>query len=85
MLRKQVEEIQEVADSLDPEEGNRAQRQAQFQELIEGFVAQGDSFHEHMAKVMNSFQPGLFAGGDEVDQVRDNLDLEALVSLTQGT
>ena len=34
VLRKQVEEIQEVADTLDPEEGNRAQRQAQFQKLI---------------------------------------------------
>ena len=45
VLRKQVEEIQEVADTLDPEEGNSAQRQAQFQELIERFVAQGDSFH----------------------------------------
>ena len=84
MLRKQVEEIQEVADTLDPEEGNRAQRQAQFQELIEGFVAQGDSFHEHMAKVMNSFQPGLFAGGDEVDQVRDNLDLRRWFRLLKG-
>ena len=63
VLRKQVEEIQEVADTLDPEEGNRAQRQAQFQKLIKRFVAQGDSFHEHLAKVMSSFQPGLFAGG----------------------
>ena len=42
-------------------------------------MAQGDSFHEHLAKVMSSFQPGLFAGGDEVDQIRDNLDLDALV------
>ena len=84
VLRKQVEEIQEIADTLDPEEGNTAQRQAHFQELIECFVAQGDSFHEHLAKVMSSFQAGLFAGGDEVDQIRDNLDLEALVSLTQG-
>ena len=65
--------------------GNGAQRQAQFQELIERFVAQGDSFHEHLAKVMSSFQPGLFAGGDEVDQIRDNLDFEALVSAPQGT
>src|SRR5208337_4580632 len=60
VLRKQVEEIQEIAGTLDPKEGNSAQRQAQFQELIERFVAQGDSFHEHLAKVMSSFQPGLF-------------------------
>ena len=62
VLRKQVEEIQEIAGTLDPKEGNSAQRQAQFQELIEHFVAQGDSFHEHLAKVIRSFQPGLFAG-----------------------
>ncbi len=73
---KQVEENQEIAGTLDPVEGNSAQRQAHFPELIERFVAQGDSFHEHLAKVMSSFQPGLFAGGDEVDQIRDNLDLE---------
>ena len=84
VLRKQVEEIQEVAGTLDPEEGNSAQRQAQFQELIERFVAQGDFFHEHLAKVMSSFQPGLFAGGDEVDQVRDNLDLERWFRLLKG-
>ena len=41
VLRKQVKEIQEVADTLDLEEGNRAQRQAQFQKLIEHLVAQG--------------------------------------------
>ena len=84
VLRKQVEEIQEIAGTLDPEEGNSAQRQAQFQELIERFVAQGDSFHEHLAKVMSSFQPGLFAGGDEVDQIRDNLDLERWFRLLKG-
>ena len=39
VLRKQVEEIQEIAGTLDPKEGNSAQRQAQFQELIEHFVA----------------------------------------------
>ena len=84
VLRKQVEEIQEIAGTLDPKEGNRAQRQAQFQELIERFVAQGDSFHEHLAKVMSSFQPGLFAGGDEVDQIRDNLDLGRRFRLLKG-
>jgi hypothetical protein len=78
VLRKQVEEIQQVADTLDPEKGDSAQRQADFRGLIERFVGIGDPFHEHMAKVMSSFQPGLFVGGDEVDQVRDNLDLEVI-------
>ena len=41
VLRKQVEEIQEVADTLDLEEGNGAQRQAQFQKLIEPLWPRG--------------------------------------------
>ena len=84
VLRKQVEEIQQVADTLDPEKGNSAQRQAAFQELIARFVGTGDPFHEHMAKVMISFQPGLFVGGDELDQVRDNLDLERWFRIPKG-
>ena len=43
VLRKQVEEIQGVADTLDPEEGNSAQRQAQFQELIGALWPRGIS------------------------------------------
>ena len=64
--------------------GISARRQAEFQKLIDRFVDVGDPFHEHMAKVMISFQPGLFVGGDEVDQVRDNLDLERWFRLPKG-
>jgi hypothetical protein len=84
VLRKQVEEIRQVADTLDPEKGDSARRQADFRGLIERFVGTGDPFHEHMAKVMSSFQPGLFVGGDEVDQVRDNLDLERRFRIPKG-
>jgi hypothetical protein len=84
VIREQVEEIQKVADTLDPEKGNSAERQADFQQLIDRFVGDGDPFHEHMAKVMTSFKPGLFAGGDEVDQLRDNLDLERWFRLLKG-
>jgi hypothetical protein len=84
VIREQVEEIQKVADTLDPEKGNCAERQADFQQLIDGFVGDGDPFHEQMAKVMTSFKPGLFAGGDEVDQIRDNLDLERWFRLLKG-
>jgi hypothetical protein len=84
LLRKQVEDVQKVADTLDPEKGNSAQRQADFQELIARFVSTGDPFHEHMAKVMISFQPGLFVGRDELDQVRDNLDLERWFRIPKG-
>ena len=37
-----------------------------------------------LAKGMSSFQPGLFAGGDEMDQIRDNLDLERWFRLLKG-
>ncbi|MGZ3472817.1 MAG: hypothetical protein ACXVA6_22910, partial [Isosphaeraceae bacterium] len=84
VLRREVEEIQKVADTLDPEKGISAERQADFQGLIDRFVGDGDPFHEHMAKVMTSFKPGLFAGGDEVDQIRDNLDLERWFRLLKG-
>jgi hypothetical protein len=84
VLRKQVEEIQQVADTLEAEKGDSARRQADFRGLIERFVGTGDPFHEHMAKVMSSFQPGLFVGGDEVDQVRDNLDLERWFRIPKG-
>ena len=48
-------------------------------------MAQGDSFHEHLAKVMSSFQPGLFAGGDEVDQIRrDTLFASAGFAYSKG-
>jgi hypothetical protein len=33
---------------------------------------------------MDSFRPGLFAGGDEIDQVQDNLDLERWFRLPKG-
>jgi len=36
-----------------------------------------------MAKVMASFQPGLFAGGD-LDLAQDNLDLERFFRLPKG-
>ena len=44
--------------------------------MIDRFEATEDPIHEHMATVMLSFLAGLFVGEDEVDQVRDNLDLE---------
>ena len=55
-----------------------------LRELLARFDGDGDPIHEQMAKVMSSFQPGLFAGGDEVDQVQDNLDLERWFRLPKG-
>ena len=75
-IRHQVEAIQEVAAALDPATGDCTRRQAAFQGLIDRFEVDSDPVHQQMAQVMRSFRPGLFVGGDQGDQVRDNLDLE---------
>jgi hypothetical protein len=69
---------------LDPSTGCCDQRQSQFDMLRERFARQENPIHEHFTKVMTSFGPGLFAGGDAVNLPRDNLDLERWFRLPKG-
>jgi len=82
-VRDYVADIQAIAQTLQPETGNVAHRQQQFGELEQRFIAQPDPIHQQMAKVMGSFQPGLFVGGD-ADFAADNLDLERWFRLPKG-
>jgi hypothetical protein len=75
-IRESVEEIEEIAAILHPKEGDGADRQEKFAELIDRFEGSQDAIHQHMAKVMISFLAGLFVGGAQVDGIKDNLDLE---------
>ena len=75
-IREYVEEIQEVAATLNPKEGDGATRQERFEQLIDRFKGSQDGIHQHMAKVMISFLAGLFVGGAQLDGIKDNLDLE---------
>ncbi len=75
-IRRQAEVIREVAATVDPQEGRSVERESDFGALSARLAGDGDPIHEHMAQGMTSFQPGLFAGGDALDGVRDNLDLE---------
>jgi hypothetical protein len=75
-IREYVAEIAEVAATLDPKAGDETQRQEQFKGLIDRFERAQDSIHGHMAKVMISFLAGLFVGGANFEEIRDNLDLE---------
>ena len=52
-----------------------AERHDQFRALQNNFARHTDPTHEHMARVMKSFEPGLFVGVDG-DGPQDNLDLE---------
>jgi hypothetical protein len=73
-----------VAATLDPAEKTSAQRQADFDAILAHLDDDGDPIREHMASLMRSFRAGLFAGGDDLDHVHDNLDLERWFRLPKG-
>ena len=77
-IRRHVEVIREVAATLDPAEGWSASRETDFDAILARLDSEGDGdpISEHLSSLMHSFRPGLFVGGDAMDQVRDNLDLE---------
>ena len=71
-----AEQVREVAETLDPRTGPCDQHRKRFASLQESFEQSQDLVCHHMAKVMDSFLPGLFVGGDDLNLPRDNLDLE---------
>jgi hypothetical protein len=75
-IRPHVETIHAVAATLDPNTGTSEQREASFQALQEALEQDEHPIRQHMAKVMASFAPGLFVGGDDPDLPHDNLELE---------
>lgn len=75
-IRAYVEEVGEVAATLDPKPGDGTQRQEKFAELTTRFQHSRDPIHQQMAGVMISFVAGLFVGETAFDEIRDNLDLE---------
>jgi hypothetical protein len=83
-IRLHVATIGEVAATLDPARGGAAARQADFEAILARLEEDDDAIHRQMAGLMGSFRPGLFAGGDEIDQVQDNLDLERWFRLPKG-
>jgi hypothetical protein len=83
-IRLHVATIEEVAATLDPAQGGVAARRADFEAILARLEGDDDPIHRQMAGLMDSFCPGLFAGGDEIDQVQDNLDLERWFRLPKG-
>jgi hypothetical protein len=75
-LRGYVKEITEVSATLEPGPGNCQQRQAKFEELRARLEKAPDPIHDHMVRLMLAFCGGLFAGGDDMAGLLDNLDLE---------
>ena len=75
-LRGYVQDLQEIAATLDPGGGSGADRRQQFEQVLRRFEQSGDATHQTMAGVMSSFRAGLVVGAGTFPAVRDNLDLE---------
>ena len=75
-IREYVEDIKEVAATLEPGEETARDRQEKFEELIDRFERTEDPIRLHMATVMISFLAGLFVGEGKFEEIKDNLDLE---------
>jgi hypothetical protein len=75
-VRGQVLVVQAIADTLDPAQGDCASREMRFNVLRDQLQSSPDEPQRQIAKLMRSFQAGLFDGGDAVELPRDNLDLE---------
>ena len=85
-IRGYVEVIQEIAATLDPAEGWSASRASDFDAILarlDGAFGE-DPTSDHRSSLMHSFRAGLFVGGDAMDAVRDNLELERWFRLPKG-
>ena len=72
-----AQDLQAVDATLRPSDAVTAEeRKAQFLSLQEAWQSSMDSVHQHFAKLMSSFEPGLFVGGEAADFPTDNVDLE---------
>jgi hypothetical protein len=84
LIRQQVADVAQVNATLDPLNGTAAERQARFETVRDQFQTSDDPTRQHMGKVMTSFLPGLFVGGEQPDLPHDNLDLERFFRLPKG-
>jgi len=80
----QVERLRAIQNTLDPKTGNSAKRRRRFNALAANLRTSTDPTEQHMARLMGSFRPGLFAGGDDLDLPVDNLDIERAFRLPKG-
>jgi hypothetical protein len=80
-----VQDLQAVDRTLRPnDEATGEEREARFVSLWQEWEASVDPMHQQFAKVMSSFEPGLFVGGEEADLPADNLDLERWFKRPKG-
>lgn len=71
-----VGDLKAIDKTLDPDTGTTKVRKTRFEKIRVKLKESGDTIRCTMAGIMQRFEPGLFAGGDSLDDLQDNLDLE---------
>jgi hypothetical protein len=80
-----VQDLRSVDGLLKPsDEATGEEREAQFVSLWQEWEASVDPIHQQFAKVMSSFAPGLFVGGEAADFPADNVDWERWFKRPKG-
>ncbi len=84
-IREMMVSIQGVAETLNPANGSKKDRERRFERWREDLKRdRNHPWKQHAAKVMESFGPGLFAGEEVDDLPRDNGDLERFFRLPKS-
>jgi len=72
-----AQDLQAVDGILRPSDtASGEEREARFISLQQAWQLSTDAVEQHFAKIMSSFEPGLFVGGEAADCPADNLALE---------
>ena len=80
-----VQDLRAVDGLLQPsDEATGEEREGQFVSLRQEWEASVDPMHQQFARVMSSFEPGLFVGGEGADVPADNVDLERWFKRPKG-
>jgi len=79
-----VKEIRAIDATLDVVNGSARQRLGRFRQIHVAYKADPKPFRQHARKMMQSWERGLFAGGDRVTELQDNLDLERWFRTPKG-
>ena len=80
-----VQDLRAVAGLLKPSDAATGEeREAGFVSRWQEWEASVDPMHQQFAKVMSSFEAGLFVGGEGADFPADNVDLERWFKRPKG-
>ena len=84
-VKAYVQDLQAVDSTLRPsDEVTGREREVRFILLEEAWQSSADPVHQHFAKMLSSFEPGLFVGGEAADFPADILDLERWFKRPKG-